>query len=97
LKELLIARDEAEDVDLLVTDLDMPGSNGLELVDLLRILDFSIPVLLMSGKGEEDLEFEMRKRGLDQLLEKPFSPDELLARVGSILRSKRDKHRGGQS
>jgi len=88
LQKLMRARIEAHDIDLLVTDVDMPGLNGLELVDLLRILDFSMPVLLMSGRSDEELEAEMRKRGLDQLLEKPFSPDVLRHRVDYILSSK---------
>jgi len=88
LQKLMRARIEAHDIDLLVTDVDMPGLNGLELVDLLRILDFSMPVLLMSGRSDEELEAEMRKRELDQLLEKPFSPDVLRHRVDYILSSK---------
>jgi DNA-binding response OmpR family regulator len=71
---------------LLLTDLVMPGMNGLELARAARELQPGLPVLCMSGYSEESL----RERGGEgdevAFIEKPFSPGELTDRVAAVLR-----------
>ena len=71
--------------DLVVTDLAMPNVGGLELCKRLRIVS-QIPVIVLSVKGEEKTKVEALDAGADDFVTKPFSMEELLARVRATLR-----------
>lgn len=71
--------------DLLVTDLRMPRMDGLELCRRVRA-DSRIPVIVLSVKGEEDTKVQALDAGADDYVTKPFSINELLARVRAALR-----------
>jgi two-component system KDP operon response regulator KdpE len=71
--------------DLVVTDLAMPSVGGLELCKRLRIVS-QIPVIVLSVKGEEKIKVEALDAGADDFVTKPFSMEELLARVRATLR-----------
>jgi|SRR6185503_20166501 len=71
--------------DLVVTDLAMPNVGGLELCKRLRIVS-QIPVIVLSVKGEERIKVEALDAGADDFVTKPFSMEELLARVRATLR-----------
>ena len=74
--------------DLVVLDVMMPMEDGLEL--LLHIRRSSeVPVLMLTGRGEEHDRILGLKLGADDYLVKPFSPAELSARITSILRRTR--------
>ncbi len=80
--------------NLLVTDSNMPRMNGLQLVRAIRESPDSdlstLPVIMLTARqGEQDI-LEGLEAGLDDYVIKPFSPDELAARVRTVLwRSKR--------
>jgi DNA-binding response OmpR family regulator len=84
--------------DLIITDSLMPRTNGLELVRGIRSSPNSelatLPVIMLTSRqGERDV-IEGLETGLDDYVTKPFSPDELAARVRTLLwRVQRD--RGG--
>jgi len=71
-------------LDLVITDLVMPGMDGLELIRSLRHFDQNLPVLAISG-ASEDLLKEATALGATGTLGKPFTTDELLAMVDKIL------------
>jgi two-component system KDP operon response regulator KdpE len=71
--------------DLVVTDLAMPNVGGLEFCKRLRIVS-QIPVIVLSVKGEEKIKVEALDAGADDFVTKPFSMEELLARVRATLR-----------
>ena len=81
--------------DLLITDSLMPRMTGLELVRTIRSSpnpDLSkLPVIMLTSRqGEHDV-IEGLQTGLDDYVTKPFSPDELAARVRTVLwRTRRD-------
>jgi two-component system KDP operon response regulator KdpE len=75
--------------DLVITDLSMPNLDGLELCKRLRQLS-SVPVIVLSVKGEEQTKVEALDAGADDYITKPFGMDELLARIRSTLRRARD-------
>jgi two-component system OmpR family response regulator len=75
----------ARSVDLIVLDLMLPGVNGLELCRELRRTS-SVPVVMLTAKGEEVDRIIGLEVGADDYLPKPFSPRELLARVNAVLR-----------
>lgn len=78
--------------DLLITDSLMPRMNGLELVRSIRsdAVLAGLPVIMLTSRGGEGDVIEGLQTGLDDYVTKPFSPDELAARVRTVLwRSRR--------
>ena len=71
--------------DLVVTDLRMPNMDGLELCRRIRT-ESHIPIIVLSVKGEETIKVEALDAGADDYITKPFSINELLARVRATLR-----------
>jgi DNA-binding response OmpR family regulator len=73
--------------DLLITDRFMPRVNGLELVRLLRADERlrDLPIIMLTASAAEDDIIEGLEAGLDDYVRKPFSPDELAARVRTVL------------
>lgn len=71
--------------DLVVTDLSMPNMDGLELCKRLREVS-SVPIIVLSVKGEEAIKIEALDAGADDYVTKPFGIGELLARVRATLR-----------
>ena len=71
--------------DLLILDLMLPGISGLEVCRSLRALS-SVPILVLSARGEERTKVQALDLGADDYLTKPFGMDELLARVRALLR-----------
>jgi DNA-binding response OmpR family regulator len=74
--------------DAIVMDLMMPGEDGLSLTRQLRAsaATATIPVLMLSARGEEIDRVVGLEMGADDYLAKPFSPRELLARLRALLR-----------
>ncbi|WP_038049294.1 response regulator transcription factor [Thermus caliditerrae] len=75
-----------EKPDLVVLDRGLPDLEGLEVLKSLRALDPVLPVLLLTGKADEDSRVEGLLEGADDYLGKPFSLKELLARIRALLR-----------
>ena len=71
--------------DLLITDLRMPNMDGLALCRHVRAKS-AIPIIVLSVKGEERIKVEALDAGADDYVTKPFSFNELLARVRALLR-----------
>jgi two-component system, OmpR family, KDP operon response regulator KdpE len=71
--------------DLVITDLRMPTMDGLELCRHIRA-ESRIPIIVLSVKGEEKIKVEALDAGADDYITKPFSVNELLARVRAALR-----------
>jgi len=76
---------EAIDPDLVILDVLMPGMSGTELCRELRQRS-SVPILFLSGRGEEIDRIIGLELGADDYMSKPFNPRELVARVRAILR-----------
>ena len=71
--------------DLVITDLAMPNMDGLDLCRRLREIS-TVPIIILSAKGEEKTKVEALDLGADDFVTKPFGIDELLARIRSSLR-----------
>jgi two-component system, OmpR family, response regulator len=76
---------EEKTVDLAIVDVMMPGMNGFELTKLLTE-DFSIPVILLTAKGQLDDKEQGFLSGSEDYIVKPFEVKELLFRVAVVLR-----------
>lgn len=72
-------------IDLIVLDLMLPGDDGLTLCRQLRA-ESSIPVIMLTAKGEEIDRVVGLEMGADDYVAKPFSSRELLARIKAVLR-----------
>jgi len=84
-RALELARENLESVDLVVTDVVMPGLSGPELAERLRHDLPNLPVLLVTGYAPEDVApAGVASLGTD-LLQKPFTPSALLERVRALL------------
>jgi two-component system, OmpR family, KDP operon response regulator KdpE len=71
--------------DLVITDLSMPGVDGLELCRRIREKS-AVPIIVLSVKGEERSKVAALDAGADDYVTKPFGMDELLARVRAVFR-----------
>jgi DNA-binding response OmpR family regulator len=72
--------------DLLLLDLVLPGLAGLEILRQVRDLRPTLPVIILSARGEEADRIAGLKLGADDYVVKPFSVKELVARVQAVLR-----------
>ena len=85
-KALILSRNHLEPIDLLLTDIVMPGINGVELAAKIRAARPDIAVLYSSGYSEEDLSRTMDlDAGATYLLPKPYSPRDLAGAVRKAL------------
>ncbi|WP_449370217.1 osmolarity response regulator transcription factor OmpR [Thiomonas sp.] len=79
----LLAR---EPFDLLILDLMMPGEDGLSVLRRLRAQGETLPVLMLTARGDPVDRILGLEMGADDYLPKPFEPRELLARIQAMLR-----------
>ena len=79
---------ESKRPDLVVLDVMLPGDDGLTLCRTLRARS-SLPIIMLTARGEETDRIVGLEMGADDYLAKPFNPRELLARIKSVLRRSR--------
>lgn len=72
--------------DLIVCDNVMPKKSGQELCEEMRKMGSTVPILMVSVKSESTTKVDLLNAGADDYLTKPFSLDELLARIRALLR-----------
>ncbi len=75
----------ANQPDIVILDIMLPDSDGLEVLRDIR-MEYQIPVIMLTAKGEETDRIVGLELGADDYLPKPFNPRELLARVKAVLR-----------
>lgn len=90
----LLAR---ENFHLLVLDLMLPGEDGLSICRRLRQKDNSIPIVMLTAKGDEIDRIIGLEIGADDYMPKPFNPRELLARIKAVLRRRVQEAPGAPS
>lgn len=81
-----LAAMESERFDMIVTDIMMPGTDGFAFAAAVRAADAKIPVLFMTAKDDKVSKQRGYSLGIDDYIVKPFDLDELVMRVGAILR-----------
>jgi DNA-binding NtrC family response regulator len=86
--ERALALLDEEDISLVVSDIVMPGSSGLELLGAVRATHPDLPVVLVTGAGTDENVNEAVARGADGVVIKPFSHADLQSAVaGALTRS----------
>jgi two-component system phosphate regulon response regulator PhoB len=86
--ELGFERLNREHPDLILLDWMLPGMDGIEFIRRLRANDFlaSIPVIMLTAKGESEDMVKSLSVGADDYVNKPFLPAELVARIKAVVR-----------
>lgn len=81
-----LERATASGIDLVLLDILMPRMDGLTMLERLRKVKPSLPVIFLTARGQEQDRVRGLKAGADDYVVKPFSIGELLARVEAVLR-----------
>jgi DNA-binding NtrC family response regulator len=79
---------EIENYDAVLTDIAMPGLTGIEIMKRVQLKDLDTPVILISGKNDEQDSEALIKLGAFAYLNKPFSLDEIEYIVGRAVGSR---------
>jgi signal transduction histidine kinase/CheY-like chemotaxis protein len=80
-----VQRARAETLDLLLTDIKMPGISGLEMAQMIKEIDSNIVCVTMTGYSTMSTAIEALRLGVDEFIIKPFTPDELLSAITKAL------------
>src|SRR3954468_21071511 len=72
-----LSRMEGENFDLLLTDIRLPGVNGLDVTQRLRERNSELTVVTMTGYSNMEMAIQSLSLGVDEFLVKPFTPDSL--------------------
>ncbi len=81
--------------DVILLDVMMPDIDGFEALQLIRETS-SVPVIMLTAKGEEDDRVKGLELGADDYVTKPFSPRELVSRVRAVLRRTESANAAGE-
>src|ERR1041384_2602166 len=79
---------KSSEFDLVISDVRMPGLSGLQVLMGLRRLDRTLPCILFTAFGDQELHAEAFRQGAPPHLEKPFEIDELRTLVKVVLRGR---------
>jgi two-component system KDP operon response regulator KdpE len=82
----------AQKPDLIILDLGLPDMQGLELLGMIRARNESVPIVVLSSRGDEAGKVQALDLGADDYVTKPFGMDELLARMRAALRHQLQVH-----
>ncbi|PIR38311.1 MAG: DNA-binding response regulator [Candidatus Zambryskibacteria bacterium CG10_big_fil_rev_8_21_14_0_10_42_12] len=74
------------DYDVMLLDLMLPGADGLTICKSLRDVGSTIPILILTARDEIDTKVDLLMTGADDYIVKPFSFNELVARIAAISR-----------
>lgn len=82
---------DIDDLKLIILDVMMPGSDGFAVLKKIRATS-NIPVIMLTAKTSEEDELRGFELGVDEYVQKPFSPKLLMARVNAVIRRSDDKN-----
>src|SRR6188508_2140402 len=78
-----------ESFDVVILDMRLPGKSGLDVLQSLRARGFETPILVLTAQDAVDAKVRTFRAGADDYVTKPFSFEELLARVEALSRRPR--------
>ena len=82
--------EQAQDCSAAILDVMLPGMNGFSLCETIRRSNQKIGIIILSAKGQEQDKIRGLSIGADDYMTKPFSPEELLARIRALSRRQGD-------
>jgi DNA-binding NtrC family response regulator len=74
-----------KDIDLVITDLKMPGMDGMELFDEFKELKPEIPVIIITAYGSNEVAGSALKKGVKDFITKPFRKTDILFTINRVL------------
>jgi DNA-binding NtrC family response regulator len=74
-----------KDYDLVISDLKMPGMDGMELFDELKEIKPGVPVIIITAYGSLETADEAMKKGVSDFITKPFRKDSILFTINRVL------------
>ena len=77
--------DKADEIDLVLLDVTLPGKSGFEVLEAAQDAGFDAPIMMLTGRGEQENVLKGFGLGADDYIVKPPNSDELLARVRAVL------------
>lgn len=83
--EQVLAQITPGDCKVLVTDVRLPGIDGMELLKQVHAIDGNLPVILVTGHGDISMAVQAMRLGAYDFVEKPFSPEQLTEVVGRAI------------
>ncbi|MEI9956778.1 MAG: response regulator transcription factor [Ferruginibacter sp.] len=72
--------------DLILLDLMLPGIDGATITESVRQANVTTPIIILTARNETEHKIDLLNKGADDYIVKPFSFEELLARINSVLR-----------
>jgi DNA-binding NtrC family response regulator len=87
LDKILLASNSESPIELIITDIQMPGLNGTELIDELYRLEINIPVFVITAYGSSDLVKSLKGKEEIEYIDKPIDDEELLSMVKKLFES----------
>ena len=84
LEALNLIENDANQIDLVITDYAMPGINGMELLQNIRLRHGDLPVILMTAYGERDIVLDALHNQCNGFIDKPFTLEGLLHEIGRV-------------
>lgn len=72
-------------VNLILSDINMPNMDGLEFVKQVRAGGFSVPIVMITTEGGEEIIGEAMKNGANGSIKKPFTPEQLEEKLGGLI------------
>ncbi len=88
---ILLYRNE---YDLIILDLMLPGIDGATITEIVRKDNVTTPIIILTARNETEHKVDLLNKGADDYIVKPFSFEELLARINSVLRRPQNVHPG---
>ena len=91
-----LRRIETEEWDLLITDIELPGMSGLELLDRVRCLVPGLPVAVLTGHPSVDYAVTALRNAAAEFMQKPIAADELVAKATELVEAGRKARAEGR-
>jgi two-component system, chemotaxis family, chemotaxis protein CheY len=76
---------DGKSIHLILSDINMPNMDGLEFIKQVRSKGVSIPIVMITTEGGEDILKEALTNGASDSIKKPFTPDQLNEKLGALL------------
>lgn len=76
---------QEKNYDLIITDLKMPGMNGIEVLKAVKGLQPDVPVIMITGYATVDTAVEAMKNGATDYISKPFTPDQIMEKIDKSI------------
>jgi DNA-binding NtrC family response regulator len=90
--EVALDKIAKQSFDAILLDVQLPGIDGLQMLDELATREVATPVIMMSGHGTIDVAMEAIRRGADDFIEKPVGSDRLVLALGRSIRLRALQH-----